>query len=61
MSKTILFNGKKEDFIQFFSVLPKQRFTVGKTQVPTLLSTILSIVLELDKLRTEFYNTRESR
>ena len=33
MGKTVLFCGKIRGFIQFFPVLPKQRFTLGKTWV----------------------------
>ena len=33
MSKTVLFNGKNQSFTQFFPVLPKRRFKLGKTQV----------------------------
>ena len=34
--KAVLFNGKSRRFAQFCRVLPKQRFILGKTQVPTL-------------------------
>ena len=33
MGKTILFNGKDHGFTEFFPVLPKPRFTLGKTWV----------------------------
>ena len=33
MDKTILLKGKNRGFTQFFPVLPKQRFTLGKTWV----------------------------